>query len=84
MRIVYIDGIDEDRLAATFTYTPVSTPKPVTQPLAPALAHLFNHQTHHRGQVHAMLAGTGVPPPQLDEFFLDWDRHPSAAMGLTP
>lgn len=33
------------------------------------LAHVFGHQIHHRGQVHAMLAGTPVPPPQLDEFF---------------
>lgn len=32
------------------------------------LSHLFLHQTHHRGQVHAMLAGTSVRPPQLDEF----------------
>ncbi|PCK87079.1 damage-inducible protein DinB [Rhizobium sophoriradicis] len=34
------------------------------------LAHLFQHQTHHRGQVHAMLAGTSVAPPQLDEFIV--------------
>lgn len=34
------------------------------------LLHLMSHQIHHRGQVHAMLAGTPVPPPQLDEFFL--------------
>lgn len=33
------------------------------------LAHVFGHQIHHRGQVHAMLAGTPVAPPQLDEFF---------------
>ena len=33
------------------------------------LPHLFVHQIHHRGQAHAMLAGTSVPPPQLDEFF---------------
>ncbi|MCU0940112.1 MAG: hypothetical protein MUC86_13490, partial [Burkholderiaceae bacterium] len=33
------------------------------------LAHLFQHQIHHRGQVHAMLAGTAIKPPQLDEFF---------------
>jgi len=33
------------------------------------LAHLFEHQIHHRGQAHAMLAGTRVKPPQLDEFF---------------
>jgi uncharacterized damage-inducible protein DinB len=33
------------------------------------LMHLFQHQIHHRGQVHAMLSGTRVAPPQLDEFF---------------
>ena len=33
------------------------------------LAHLFQHQIHHRGQVHAMLSGTRIEPPQLDEFF---------------
>lgn len=37
------------------------------------LAHLFMHQTHHRGQVHAMLAGTNVKPPQLDEFLMPSD-----------
>jgi len=46
--------------------------------IANTLLHLFQHQTHHRGQVHAMLAGTDVAPPQLDEFFLDFDRHPTA------
>jgi uncharacterized damage-inducible protein DinB len=30
------------------------------------LGHLFNHQTHHRGQVHDMLSQTAVPPPELD------------------
>ena len=33
------------------------------------LLHVFQHQIHHRGQAHAMLSGTGVKPPQLDEFF---------------
>jgi uncharacterized damage-inducible protein DinB len=33
------------------------------------LMHLFQHDIHHRGQAHAMLSGTGVKPPQLDEFF---------------
>jgi uncharacterized damage-inducible protein DinB len=39
------------------------------------LAHLFMHQTHHRGQVHAMLAGTAVKPPQLDEFLMPSDAE---------
>jgi len=37
------------------------------------LAHLFVHQIHHRGQVHAMLSDTKCPPPQLDEFLLGSD-----------
>ena len=37
---------------------------------ADVLMHLYEHQIHHRGQVHAMLAGTRVAPPQLDEFFM--------------
>jgi uncharacterized damage-inducible protein DinB len=39
------------------------------------LAHLFNHQTHHRGQAHAMLAATAVRPPQLDEFMMPSEAH---------
>jgi uncharacterized damage-inducible protein DinB len=38
------------------------------------LEHLFMHQTHHRGQVHSMLSGTHVKPPQLDEFILRVDE----------
>ena len=49
------------------------------------LAHLFMHQTHHRGQVHAMLSGTAVAPPQLDEFLMpsdaSWRSADMAALG---
>jgi uncharacterized damage-inducible protein DinB len=31
-----------------------------------AVLHFFNHQTHHRGQVHVMLSQTDVRPPSLD------------------
>jgi uncharacterized damage-inducible protein DinB len=39
------------------------------------IAHLLNHQVHHRGQAHAMLAGTSVAPPQLDEFLMPSEAH---------
>lgn len=39
------------------------------------LLHLFEHQIHHRGQIHAMMAGTTVPPPQLDEFYCAGEAH---------
>lgn len=42
------------------------------------LLHLFQHQIHHRGQIHGMLSQAGQPPPQLDDFFLEWGRVPTA------
>jgi uncharacterized damage-inducible protein DinB len=39
------------------------------------LLHLFQHQIHHRGQAHAMMSGTSVRPPQLDEFFPADEAH---------
>lgn len=51
------------------------------------LMHLFTHQVHHRGQAHAMLAGTAVKPPQLDEFLMPSEVHlraqDLAALGWT-
>ncbi len=51
------------------------------------LMHLLTHQIHHRGQAHAMLAGTGVKPPQLDEFVMPSETHyrvdDLAALGWT-
>jgi len=40
--------------------------KEYVEETAVAISHLFNHQTHHRGQVHVMLSQTAVPPPSLD------------------
>jgi uncharacterized damage-inducible protein DinB len=44
----------------------VSDVRTVSQRLAPALSHLFNHQTHHRGQAHMILTTLGRPSVQLD------------------
>lgn len=46
-----------------------------TDAAAHLLQHLFMHQMHHRGQVHAMLSGTAVAPPQLDEFMMPSEAH---------
>jgi uncharacterized damage-inducible protein DinB len=66
-RIVsYVTGLDASALTGVITYRRVSTPEIHTQPLAPGLAHWFNHQTHHRAQVHTILTGLGRPAPELD------------------
>ena len=43
--------------------------------MSSTLTSLVNHQVHHRGQVHAMLAGTRIAPPQLDEFMAPSEAH---------
>jgi len=69
-RIVdFVEGLDEVRIAGTIKYRRVSSPEQFEQELAPALAHWFNHQTHHRGQVHALLTGLVGKAPELDLLF---------------
>ena len=66
-RIVdYVKGLDEERLAGLIRYRRVTSPETVEQALALALAHFFNHQTHHRGQAHGLLTALTGRAPELD------------------
>jgi len=62
----WIGEASEQALAGRFTYLTVTDLRTVSQRLAPALTHFFNHQTHHRGQAHAILTTLGRPSLQLD------------------
>ncbi len=63
--LAFCDGLDDATLHATFTYANMAG-KQFTDPLFPPLMHFFNHQTHHRGQVHGLLSHAGIDPPELD------------------
>jgi len=67
--IDWVDGLSREALAGRFTYMTVTDLRTVSQRLSPALAHLFNHQTHHRGQAHTILTSLGQPSLQLDLIF---------------
>lgn len=56
-------------------YMPRAQDRIQTDAAAHMLQHLLAHQTHHRGQVHGMLSGTTVAPPQLDEFLMPSEPH---------
>lgn len=64
--ISWIGGLSESALRASFTYSTISNPTVFTQPVHTTLAHVFNHQTHHRGQVHGILTALGKPSLALD------------------
>jgi uncharacterized damage-inducible protein DinB len=51
----WISGLSAEDIAGPLTYRTMVNPDPITQPLGSALSHLFNHQTHHRGQIHALM-----------------------------
>jgi uncharacterized damage-inducible protein DinB len=60
-----IESFDDARFTGTLDYT---TTKGVAQslPFAPTLGHVFNHATHHRGQITAAITAFGQPVPELD------------------
>ncbi|QUJ77701.1 DinB family protein [Sulfitobacter albidus] len=45
----------------------------VTQPVGLCITHMFNHQTHHRGQIHQMLGAMGAETPVSDLVFMPED-----------
>ena len=67
--LAFCDGLTEARLAVPVVMKRPGREAPVER-VEDVLTHLFIHQIHHRGQAHAMLSGTSVKPPQLDEFFM--------------
>ncbi|MCU4182107.1 DinB family protein [Bosea sp. BH3] len=72
--IAFCDGLADTSLSATVP-TDRGAAGAIEERIDDLLAHLFQHQVHHRGQAHAMLAGTEIRPPQLDEYFLLYDSQ---------
>jgi len=62
---VFAAGLDEAALAGSIQYRN-NEGRVFKDPMPVLLAHFFNHQTHHRGQVHDMLSQAGIATPVLD------------------
>jgi uncharacterized damage-inducible protein DinB len=62
--------VTPDWLAADLTYFSVAISREVTKPRWVLVTHMFNHQTHHRGQVHCMLTQAGGRPSDTDLPFM--------------
>jgi len=69
----WADGLRQIDLSDTMTWTYSFENKQVTKPLSFCITHFFNHQTHHRGQVHAMLTAAGQDAPVSDLSYLPED-----------
>ena len=66
----WADGIDPSWLAADHSYYSGAIKRDVTKPRWLLIAHMFNHQTHHRGQVHCLLTQAGGKPHDTDLPFM--------------
>ena len=69
----WAERMSETWLAADFTWSNVAGTRTATQPGWRLVTHFFNHQTHHRGQAHAVLTGFGVTPADTDLFLMPAD-----------
>ena len=64
--IAWADGLDDAWLKGDLTYYSGAMKRDFTKPRWQLVTHMFNHQTHHRGQVHCMLTQAGGKPHSTD------------------
>jgi len=64
--IAWADGLDADWFKRELTYYSAVAKRDITGTKWMLVTHMFNHQTHHRGQVHCMLTQAGGKPHDTD------------------
>ena len=69
----WANTLGDDVLSGSFTWYSAAKENDVTKPYGQSVIHMFNHQTHHRGQLHQMLTEAGSQAPVSDLVFLPED-----------
>ncbi|WP_220799670.1 DinB family protein [Roseobacter sp. OBYS 0001] len=69
----WADGLRAVDLIGDLTWYSGTEGRDMTTPISTAVIHFFNHQTHHRGQIHAMLTASGRKAPVSDLVFMPQD-----------
>ncbi|MFM9842667.1 MAG: DinB family protein [Dongiaceae bacterium] len=64
-------ALDAAALAEDFSYYSAASGRQIVKPRWLLVTHMFNHQTHHRGQVHCLLTQCGLKPGDTDLPFMD-------------
>ncbi|MEM9436378.1 MAG: DinB family protein [Pseudomonadota bacterium] len=68
--IAWAESLSDTRLGGDLSWYSGAAGRNVTKPMAFCVAHFFNHQTHHRGQLHVMLTQAGWAPGDTDLFLM--------------
>jgi uncharacterized damage-inducible protein DinB len=70
---LWAEKLDNVDLRGDLAWHSGMTGRDMRAPMGLTVVHFFNHQTHHRGQVHAMLTAAGSPAPVSDLAFMPDD-----------
>jgi len=68
--VAWAAALDDARLDGELAYVSIVNPAPRRTPMRLAVAHFFNHQTHHRGQLTTLLFQRGIDPGVTDLMWL--------------
>jgi uncharacterized damage-inducible protein DinB len=68
--IRWADTLSPAAMAGDLTWHAMVTGQANTRPKWQLITHMFNHQTHHRGQVHCLLTQFGQTPDATDIPFM--------------
>jgi uncharacterized damage-inducible protein DinB len=77
----WVAVLTAEKLAAPLRYTRKGMGH--ANPLWWSVAHLFNHQTHHRGQVTTLLRQAGLDPGVTDLMAMFWEEAAAATAAVT-
>lgn len=80
----YVASLTQSNLDGTIRYRTISKPAYIEQELKLALLHVFNHQTHHRGQVHCLLTRITDAAPSLDLILYQREAGVGLVSGAPP
>ncbi len=69
----WADRLEPEELSGDLSWYSGASGRNMTQPMGLCVLQLFNHQTHHRGQIHAMLTAAGARPGPTDVVFMPED-----------
>jgi uncharacterized damage-inducible protein DinB len=84
-RIVsFVAALEPSDLDRTIRYRTISRPADIEQEMKLALLHVFNHQTHHRGQAHCLLTRITNAAPSLDLILYQREAGVGLVSGAPP
>ena len=75
--IGFCDAHENGPVKGNLTWFSGSTMSDATAPLSMIFTHFFNHQTHHRGQLHVMLTAAGESTGDTDLFLMPRELWPN-------